>query len=48
MENERCVMIMNFRAILGTLTVEQVYQDRDVFAKAVRDTASPDVGMIHF
>ena len=32
------------RAILGTLSVEQVYQDRDVFAKAVRDVASPDVG----
>eukprot|EP00091_Calanus_sinicus_P009128 TRINITY_DN21525_c0_g1_i1.p1 TRINITY_DN21525_c0_g1~~TRINITY_DN21525_c0_g1_i1.p1 ORF type:complete len:235 (-),score=48.64 TRINITY_DN21525_c0_g1_i1:105-809(-) len=34
----------HLRAILGTLTVEQVYQDRDVFAKAVREVASPDVG----
>jgi len=34
----------HLRAILGTLSVEQVYQDRDVFAKAVRDVASPDVG----
>eukprot|EP00092_Neocalanus_flemingeri_P078296 GFUD01097358.1.p1 GENE.GFUD01097358.1~~GFUD01097358.1.p1 ORF type:complete len:438 (+),score=141.71 GFUD01097358.1:29-1315(+) len=33
----------HLRAILGTLTVEQVYQDRDTFAKAVRETAGPDV-----
>jgi len=33
----------HLRAILGTLTVEQVFQDRDVFAKAVRDQAKPDV-----
>merc|ERR1719318_2476847 len=33
----------HLRAILGTLTVEQVYQDRDVFAKAVFEVASPDV-----
>jgi len=33
----------HLRAILGTLTVEQVYQDRDMFAKAVREVASPDV-----
>jgi len=33
----------HLRAILGTLTVEEVFQDRDVFAKAVRDQASPDV-----
>ena len=31
---------------MGTLTVEQVYQDRDVFAKNVREVASPDVCMI--
>lgn len=27
--------------------MEQVYQDRDMFAKAVREVASPDVGKIH-
>ena len=26
--------------------MEQVYQDRDMFAKAVREVASPDVGKI--
>lgn len=30
--------------ILGTLTVEQIYQDRDRFAQLVREVASPDVG----
>jgi len=34
----------HLRAILGTLTVEQVFQDRDIFAKAVREVAAPDVG----
>lgn len=29
---------------LGTLTVEQIYQDRDQFAKLVREVAAPDVG----
>lgn len=28
----------------GTLTVEQIYQDRDRFATLVREVASPDVG----
>lgn len=28
----------------GTLTVEQIYQDRDQFAKLVREVAAPDVG----
>ena len=32
------------RAILGTLTVEEVYKDREQFAALVRDVASPDVG----
>lgn len=31
------------RAILGTMTVEVIYRDRDAFAKAVRDVASPDM-----
>lgn len=35
---ERCV------SFAGTLTVEQIYQDRDQFAKLVRDVAAPDVG----
>ncbi|XP_065188784.1 flotillin-2a-like [Sycon ciliatum] len=34
----------HLRAILGTLTVEEIYQDREVFANNVRDVASPDVG----
>lgn len=29
---------------LGTLTVEQIYQDRDKFASLVREVAAPDVG----
>merc|ERR1712136_39250 len=34
----------HLRAILGTLTVEEVYEDRDQFASLVREVASPDVG----
>merc|ERR1719508_608418 len=34
----------HLRAILGTLTVEEVYMDRDQFAGLVREIASPDVG----
>jgi len=34
----------HLRAILGTLTVEEVYKDRDQFAKQVREVAAPDVG----
>merc|ERR1740123_757651 len=34
----------HLRAILGTLTVEEVYKDRDMFANLVRDIAKPDVG----
>ncbi|XP_070573029.1 flotillin-2-like isoform X1 [Ptychodera flava] len=34
----------HLRAILGTLTVEAIYQDRDQFASLVREVASPDVG----
>merc|ERR1712002_1046709 len=34
----------HLRAILGTLTVEEVYKDRDKFAIPVRDIAKPDVG----
>ena len=31
------------RAILGTMTVEQIYQDRNAFAEQVREVASPDM-----
>ncbi|XP_067940026.1 flotillin-2a-like [Watersipora subatra] len=34
----------HLRCILGSLTVEQVYRDRDEFAKLIRDVASPDLG----
>ncbi|KAJ8257050.1 hypothetical protein COCON_G00192020 [Conger conger] len=34
----------HLRSILGTLTVEQIYQDRDQFAMLVREVAAPDVG----
>nr|AID21726.1 flotillin-2 [Dugesia japonica]APU52172.1 flotillin-2 [Dugesia japonica] len=33
----------HLRAILGTLTVEAIYQDRDQFAHQVREVAAPDV-----
>merc|ERR1719278_2203325 len=36
----------HLRAILGTLTVEEVYKDRDQFASLVREVASPDVGQM--
>merc|ERR1719378_87506 len=34
----------HLRPILGTLTVEEVYQSRDQFANLVREIATPDVG----
>ncbi|KAF5400175.1 Flotillin [Paragonimus heterotremus] len=34
----------HLRAILGTLSVEAIYRDRDQFAALVRDVAAPDVG----
>ncbi|KAK2160897.1 hypothetical protein LSH36_125g03000 [Paralvinella palmiformis] len=34
----------HLRSILGTLSVEAIYQDRDQFAQLVREVASPDVG----
>lgn len=33
-----------FSLIPGTLTVEEVYKDRDQFAGLVREVAAPDVG----
>lgn len=36
---------INFGLVIsGTLTVEQIYQDRDKFATLVREVAAPDVG----
>lgn len=38
-------VLTNVRLVFaGTLTVEQIYQDRDQFAKLVREVAAPDVG----
>merc|ERR1712172_77320 len=34
----------HLRAILGTLTIEEIFQDREAFAQQVREVASPDVG----
>lgn len=34
----------HLRSILGTLTVEEVYKDREKFASLVREVAAPDVG----
>ncbi|CAG2119078.1 unnamed protein product, partial [Medioppia subpectinata] len=34
----------HLRSILGTLTVEAIYRDRDQFAALVREVANPDVG----
>uniref|UniRef100_F7B059 Flotillin n=1 Tax=Ciona intestinalis TaxID=7719 RepID=F7B059_CIOIN len=34
----------HLRAILGTLSVEQIYKDRESFATLVREVAAPDVG----
>lgn len=34
----------HLRAILGQLTVEEIYKDREQFAQQVRETATPDVG----
>lgn len=38
------VLYYHLPRFLGTLTVEQIYQDRDQFAKLVREVAAPDVG----
>lgn len=34
----------HLRAILGQLTVEEVYKDREIFAQQVKDIARPDIG----
>ena len=33
----------NQRAVLGTMSVEQIYQDREAFAQRVREVAGPDM-----
>ena len=33
----------NQRAVLGTMTVEQIYRDREAFAQRVREVAGPDM-----
>lgn len=38
------IKCFTFLPSAGTLTVEQIYQDRDQFAKLVREVAAPDVG----
>ncbi|XP_076344384.1 LOW QUALITY PROTEIN: flotillin-2-like [Tachypleus tridentatus] len=44
----QCVILQtlegHLRAILGTLSVEEVYRDRDQFASLVREVAAPDIG----
>lgn len=41
-----CDVVIQLQCVYstGTLTVEQIFQDRDQFAKLVRDVAAPDVG----
>jgi flotillin len=34
----------HLRAILATLTVEEVYRNMEKFAKMVKEVASPDLG----
>jgi len=36
------------RAMLGTMTVEEIYKDRDAFAKQVREVASADMANMGF
>jgi flotillin len=39
-----CDFNHSIHIIAGTLTVEEVYRDRDQFASLVREVAAPDVG----
>src|SRR5699024_11026894 len=34
----------HLRSILGTMTVEEIYRERDQFASLIREVATPDVG----
>jgi len=38
------VSVSDVVLVLGTLSVEAIYQDRDQFAQLVREVAAPDVG----
>lgn len=40
----RKILIIFILIVTGTLTVEEVYRDRDQFASLVREVAAPDVG----
>ncbi len=40
----KVILIIPSSLISGTLTVEEVYKDRDQFASLVREVAAPDVG----
>lgn len=45
LQNEaREVLEGHLRAILGTMTVEQIYKNRDVFAQNVQEVATKDLG----
>ena len=44
-EKDLCTFsVWNQFLLTGTLTVEEVYKDRDQFASLVREVAAPDVG----
>ncbi|CAH1401402.1 unnamed protein product [Nezara viridula] len=43
-ETIRMTLEGHLRSILGTLTVEEIYKDREKFASLVREVAAPDVG----
>lgn len=43
-ETIRMTLEGHLRSLLGTLTVEEVYKDREKFASLVREVAAPDVG----
>src|SRR5699024_9163725 len=34
----------HLRAILGTMTVEEIYREREQFASLIREVATPDIG----
>lgn len=46
MFNQSYIFIYNNiqKLLLGTLSVEEIYRDRDKFANLVREVATPDVG----
>ena len=42
--NQVFLLLLLLLFLSGTLTVEEVYKDRDQFASLVREVAAPDVG----